>query len=218
MKIRRAPIQDLLAFLEEESDTFNRYGNILECIVKHYKILTKQEICVSLDTAMNSLCFCDNGTMVNRNFPLINGVLVRDNKGNYGITFHGWKTRSLEAPQTEDLWIWKINSRGFLDVESFYVEDPRWQQWGVMTSFYEYEEKYEEGLYSLIGGRDVKIGMVGRDIFTLQRTLLCRGMDVQLSGEFDAQTLLAVQDVQKTMSMVPTGSIKKEDFNKIVIG
>lgn len=89
MTITRIPIYDLLIFLDEKGDTFEKKDDILDFIMEHYKSLTNITPKFSKECAMETLCFCDNGLIANGSFPVKEGMLVKNKKGEYGITFRG---------------------------------------------------------------------------------------------------------------------------------
>lgn len=209
MIIKRIPIQDLILFLEEESDTFEKKTNVIDTIKKHYKSLTDIEINIE-PYIFESMCFCDHGKIKNQNYPIIDGLLVKNKKGQYGLVYQGYHTRDPEA-QKNSLCVWVIVN-GVLINDSFNPNE--WEEWGVMTTYYDYPN-YNDGLYCFLGQREIQKGMIGRDVYLLQSKLKERGEKISINGEFDSDTWTAIMNIQKTLCLPVTGTLNKRTLEML---
>ena len=212
MTTTRIPIYDLLIFLDEKSETFERKNNILDFVIDHYKCLTNITLKFSKEYAMETLCFCDNGLIANGNFPVKEGMLVKNKKGEYGITFQGQHSYELDPNPTPVLWVWTLDSKGMLISDFFNVND--WIKWGAMSSLYQYCD-YKEGIDYNLGERDISRGMVGKDVLLIQQHLSLYDADVPLTGEFEEKTENFIKGIQRMHFNYADidGVIKKEHLD-----
>lgn len=194
MIVTKIPIYDLLVFLDEKEDTFEKKNNILDFISEHYKSLTNIAPKFSMKHAMETLCFCDSGLIANNNCPFVEGMLLQNSKGEYGITFCGFHNTLTNIANSSALWVWKLNEKGTLFPDVFNLQD--WVKWGVMTGLYSYMN-YTEGVNCNIGQRDMRRGMVGKDVLILQQHLSSYDADIPLTGEFEEKTENFIKGIQR---------------------
>lgn len=196
----KAPIEDLLYFLEEKYNYQEKASSIEEIIREHYEILTDIVIkIVNRDLIFQELCFCDTGKVKSLSFPNIAGLLVkgrRKNKNIFGITY---------SDKTE-LKVWVIGTNNLLSSEKF---DPLlWDRWGAITALYEYDN-YKTKSDINLGERELKLGDVGKDVLVLQQLLQQNGSPIKATGEYDEDTELFVRQYQKRLNVESTGQFNK---------
>ena len=212
MKTTKIPIYDLLIFLDEKGETFERKSNILDFIMEHYNCLTNITPKFSKEHVIETLCFCDNGLISNGSFPAKEGILVKNKKGEYGITFHGQHKYKSDPNMTSALWIWTLDDKGMLVSDAFNIND--WEKWGAITSLYQYYD-YEEGINYNLGERNMSRGMVGKDVLLIQQHLSLYDADVPLTGEFEEKTESFIKGIQRMHFNYTDidGIIKKEHLD-----
>lgn len=193
MAMIKIPIYDLLVFLDEKEDSFEKKANILEFIKDHYQQLTGIVPKFSCDYALETLCFCDNGLIKNGNFPNKEGLLLKNKKGQYALTFGGYHISETTPTKDDILWVWKIGEDGYLTYDIYNQQD--WEKWGALTSLYFYFD-YDEGINKNIGERELKKGVVGKDVLLIQQHLSLYDTNIPLSGEFEEKTEAVVKGIQ----------------------
>lgn len=196
----KAPIEDLLYFLEEKYNYQEKASSIEEIIQEHYEILTDITIkIINRNLIFQELCFCDTGKVKSASFPNIAGLLIkgyRKNKDVFGITY-GDKT---------ELKVWIVGANNLLSTEKF---DPLlWDRWGAITALYEYDN-YKTKSNINLGEREIKLGDVGKDVLILQQLLQQNGSSIKITGEYDEDTELFIRQYQKRLNIESTGLFNK---------
>ena len=180
--IQKVPIKDLLLYLEEKEDTFERKNNLLDFILEHYKLLTNISITIKPWFAIDNLCFCDYGEI--SNMPLKEGILlynIQDKK--FGIIYN--------IVSENNISIFTLNEKGLIFRENY--DKRKWTKWGALSTLYFYDN-YEEGINRILGERDLKKGLVGKDVLLLQQFLQLKNFkNLIVCGEFETETENAVK-------------------------
>ena len=200
--IRKVPIEDLLLYLEEKEDTFERKNNLLEFILEHYKVLTGINIQILPWSAIDNLCFCDCGKM--ETVAIKEGIILYNiRNGKFGMISNIISTNNIQ--------IFTTNEKGLVYRENFNKDE--WTNWGALTALYSYDN-YEMGCEKNLGDRDLQVGCVGKDVYLLQNFLFHRKLnDLSITGNFDLTTENAVKLYQFHHGMETTGIIKKEQIS-----
>lgn len=201
MKIRQAPVADLLKYLEElyndRPKTF-RTSNILNVINKYYCSLTNHKTIMPVgNDFMNDWCDLNHADTM-KNCPNVPGILVYKNKPDgsrmYGILYHsGYITTSNK--QTNFLSYYFAHPEGHIGSHSFHVDD--WDGWGAPLRYFSFPaEDYIDSRFWTLGERSLTIHSFGHDVRQLQSFLHKANEDVPVHGYFESKTLDALHEVQ----------------------
>ena len=216
MKIRQAPVADLLKYLEglynDRPKTF-RTSNILNVINKYYCSLTNHKTIMPVgNDFMNDWCDLNHADTM-KNCPNVPGILVYRNKPDgtkmYGILYHsGYITTSDK--QVDFLSYYFAHPEGHVGSHSYHPSD--WDGWGAPIRYFSFpaEDFIDSRFYSL-GERPLSLHSDGHDVRQLQSFLHKANENVPVHGYFESRTLDALHEVQSWCNL-PTSDIF--DLNK----
>ena len=197
----KIPIKDLLLFLEEKEDTFNKKENLFQFIEEHYRLITDISIKSPYWAILDNYCFCDGGTI--DTLPKKEGMLLYNiRNGKFGIT--------CNIISTNNIWIFTLNNKNMVCRETYNKND--WTHWGAISGLYEYSD-YKVGIERTLGERDIKVGCIGKDVYLIQKFLISRHIkDLNPCGYCGPTTEEAIKLHQLHRGMETTGIIKKEQL------
>jgi hypothetical protein len=169
MKIRQAPVADLLKYLEglynDRPKTF-RTSNILNVINKYYCSLTNHKTIMPVgNDFMNDWCDLNHADTM-KNCPNVPGILVYKNKPDgskmYGILYHsGYITSSNK--QTNFLSYYFAHPEGHVGSHSFHVDD--WDGWGAPIRYFSFPtEDFIDSRFYGLGERPLTLHSYGHDV------------------------------------------------------
>lgn len=201
MKIRQAPVADLLKYLEglynDRPKTF-RTSNILNVINKYYCSLTNHKTIMPVgNDFMNDWCDLNHADTM-KNCPNVPGILVYKNKPDgskmYGILYHsGYITTSNK--QTNFLSYYFAHPEGHIGSHSFHADD--WDGWGAPIRYFSFPaEDYVDNRFWALGERSLTLHSLGHDVRQLQAFLHKANENVPVHGYFESATLDALHEVQ----------------------
>lgn len=201
MKIRQAPVADLLKYLEglynDRPKTF-RTSNILNVINKYYCSLTNHKTIMPVgNDFMNDWCDLNHADTM-KNCPNVPGILVYKNKPDgskmYGILYHsGYITTSNK--QTNFLSYYFAHPEGHIGSHSFHTDD--WDGWGAPIRYFSFPaEDYVDNRFWALGERPLTLHSLGHDVRQLQAFLHKANENVPVHGYFESATLDALHEVQ----------------------
>lgn len=200
MNTKKIPIDDLLSFIGEqrEQEKIN-FKNIVSCIQEHFSMLKDKEIfLVSEKMVLDNLCFLEHGFIKNGKMPLVEGLLLKRNKSEYGILFKGIQNRWIPEEKnylTYKVWLIKQNE---IIEEKF--EPTNWEEWGALTSYYDYSD-YEACCDKNLGCRALSFGDVGKDVFLLQKLAQKFEPSLKTTGEFDFETVQCLNKMRYSFQL-----------------
>ena len=211
MKIRQAPVADLLKYLEglynDRPKTF-RTSNILNVINKYYCSLTNHKTIMPVgNDFMNDWCDLNHADTM-KNCPNVPGILVYKNKPDgskmYGILYHsGYITSSNK--QTNFLSYYFAHPEGHVGSHSFHVDD--WDGWGAPIRYFSFPvEDFIDSRFYGLGERPLTLHSYGHDVRQLQSFLKKANENVPVHGYFESKTLDALHEVQSWCNL-PTNDI-----------
>lgn len=197
----KIPIEDLLLFLEEKEDSFDKKENLFQFVEEHYKLITDISINPLYWAVLDNYCFCDDGTI--DTLPEKEGMLLYNMRnGKFGIT--------CNVISTNNIWIFTLNNKNMVCRETYNKND--WSHWGAMSGLYEYAD-YKVGIDRTLGERDIEVGCIGKDVYFIQEFLINRGINNLIpNGYYDQATEEAIKLHQLHRGMETTGVIKKEQL------
>lgn len=201
MKIRQAPIADLLKYLEtlhiERPKDF-KTSNIVNVINKYYCSLTNHKTIMPIaNDFMNDWCDLNHSDTM-ENCPNVPGLLVYKNKPDgtkfYGLLYHSGYITSPEK-QTNFLSYYYAHQEGHVGSHSFNVKE--WDGWGAPVRYFSFSpEDYLDSRLWALGERPLTIGCFGHDVRQLQAILHRAHKEVPLDGYFEEKTLMALLETQ----------------------
>ena len=201
MKIRQAPVADLLNYLQEiymERPKDIRTSNILNIVNKYYCSLTNHKTILPVGNDFMT-DWCDlNHSNTMENCPNVPGIIVYRNKPDgtkmYGVLYHsGYIT--TENKQTNYLSYYYAHPEGHINSHSYLASD--WDGWGAPVRYFSFSpDVYVENRFWALGERPLSLHNMGHDVRQLQAFLSRANKQVMVSGYFDKATLEALHEVQ----------------------
>lgn len=205
MKIKKIPVVDLMVYFNEvfENRANEDITSIPEMIEEYYYIITGISLPDYNEIFLENWCFGNLGII--DNMPWGSGIVVKNNKGQYGITcWIGPQNLSHEEDELLNvIWI----AQGVLKREIFHSED--WKEWGAMSMFFEYE--FEDNMLNILGSRELGKGCCGRDVWMLQKLMKNFDNSVETTMIFDDTTETKLMEIQAAFSRPITGIVVKDD-------
>lgn len=201
MKIRQAPVADLLKYLEElysDRPKNFRTSNILNVINKYYCSLTNHKTIMPIgNDFMNDWCDLNYANTM-KNCPNVPGIIVYKNKPNgtrtYGVLYHSGYITSPNK-QTNFLSYYFAHPEGHIGSHNYYADD--WDGWGAPIRYFSFPaEDYLDNRFWALGERILTKHSMGHDVRQLQALLNKAHENVIVNGYFDDNTLEALHLTQ----------------------
>lgn len=201
MKIRQAPVADLLKYLTELYNSRPkelRIKNILTLVNRYYVSITNHKSIMPIaNDFLNDWCDL-NWSDSMKNCPNVPGIIVYKNKPDgsrfYGILYHSGYIGPQEL-QTNYLSYYHAHQEGHIGSHTYLAGD--WDGWGAPVRYFKFDpENYvESGAWNL-GERPLSLGCLGHDVRMLQTFLQKAHPNVVINGRFDENTLKALNETQ----------------------
>lgn len=219
MKIRKAPVADLLDYLEElyNEKKHHNFNNILQVINRYYSTLSNHKNIMPINDAVLE-DWCDlNFSDTMKNCPNVPGILIYQTAPNgarkYGLLYH---SGYIYNRQTDFLSYYDIGQFGKVCSHTYY--QPDWEGWGAPTRFFKFpEEDYIDSNEWTLGERPLELNCMGHDVRQLQQFLKKAHENVEVSGHFDEKTEKAVKDTQIWTNQSPTGKFELENGGQKIV-
>lgn len=222
MKIRQAPVADLLKYIEDlYSDKENNiHDHILDLLNDYYCCLTRYKTIMPVGNDIMA-DWCDqNWSTTMDNCPNVPGIIVyknnKDGSKTYGLLYHSGYIVPKEY-QTNYLGYFDIDKNGHIASHTYLSRD--WDGWGAPTRYFFFDPSdYVESKDWDLGERPLMLNKMGHDVRVLQTLLKRHIKDLNVTGYFDMSTLEALNIIREFCS-VPVGDtfiIKSPDGNKIM--
>lgn len=222
MKIRQAPVADLLNYLQEiymERPKDIRTSNILNIVNKYYCSLTNHKTILPVGNDFMT-DWCDlNHSNTMENCPNVPGIIVYRNKPDgtkmYGVLYHsGYIT--TENKQTNYLSYYYAHPEGHINSHSYLASD--WDGWGAPVRYFSFSpDVYVENRLWALGERPLSLHNMGHDVRQLQAFLSKANEQVMVSGYFDKATLEALHEVQSWCNLPVSDTFElNTDGQKII--
>ena len=212
MKIKKIPITDLVVYFNELFD--NRanedFSSIPAMIEEYYYIITKISLPSFESIFLDNWCFGNIGEI--DYMPWTSGVIVKNKEGQYGIT--SWVgPQDIDHNETDLLNVLWID-HGIINRKVFHPNE--WELWGIMPCFFEYN--IDDGINCLLGMRNLRRGMAGRDVWMLQKLMKTFDDTVELNAQFDEAMENKVIEIQTAFSLPATGLVLANDKMITLLG
>lgn len=222
MKIRQAPVADLLNYLQEiymERPKDIRTSNILNIVNKYYCSLTNHKTILPVGNDFMT-DWCDlNHSNTMENCPNVPGIIVYRNKPDgtkmYGVLYHsGYIT--TENKQTNYLSYYYAHPEGHINSHSYLASD--WDGWGAPVRYFSFSpDVYIENRLWALGERPLSLHNMGHDVRQLQAFLSKANEQVIVNGYFDKATLEALHEVQSWCNLPVSDTFElNTDGQKII--
>lgn len=222
MKIRQAPVADLLNYLQEiymERPKDIRTSNILNIVNKYYCSLTNHKTILPVGNDFMT-DWCDlNHSNTMENCPNVPGIIVYRNKPDgtkmYGVLYHsGYIT--TENKQTNYLSYYYAHPEGHINSHSYLASD--WDGWGAPVRYFSFSpDVYVENRLWALGERPLSLHNMGHDVRQLQAFLSKANEQVMVSGYFDKITLEVLHEVQSWCNLPVSDTFElNTDGQKII--
>ena len=202
MKIKQAPITDLLKYMETlyyEKIVVGEHKHILDIINQYYGLISKHK---NILAAGND--FLQDWSDLNYNTsisdcPNVPGIIVYrrgpNNTRHYALLYHSGQIAPANA-QTEFLSYFEVNVHNMIESHAYLQSE--WEGWCAPTRyFYFNEDNYIDNKNWQLGERVLSAGMAGHDVMQLQSLLKNMHTDLAITGRFDDQTLKCLQETQR---------------------
>ena len=221
MKIRQAPVADLLKYVEElfENKTNTKCENVLDLLDTYYCLLSSYKTIKPI----GEFCLADwcdlNHSATMENCPNVPGIIVYKKRPNnayvYGLLFHSGQIVSKDY-QTEYLSYYTIDKNGYLIANTYLAKE--WDGWAATIRFFNYGEDYVDNHDWCFGDRPLTIHRMGHDVKYFQTMLRTIYPDIEVSGYFDENTLEALHNLQKLCNVSNSDffNIKSPDGRKLL--
>lgn len=221
MKIRQAPVADLLKYVEElfENKTNTKCENVLDLLDTYYCLLSSYKTIKPI----GEFCLADwcdlNHSATMENCPNVPGIIVYKKRPNntyvYGLLFHSGQILSKDY-QTEYLSYYTIDKNGYLIANTYLAKE--WDGWAAPIRFFNYGEAYVDNHDWCFGDRPLTIHRMGHDVKYFQTMLRTIYPDIEVSGYFDENTLEALHNLQKLCNVSNSDffNIKSPDGRKLL--
>lgn len=222
MKIRQAPVADLLKYLNNLYDTRPKtlkVTNILNLIDKYYCSITNHKTISPIGgDYMNDWCDLNHSDCMD-NCPNVPGIIVYKNKPNgtrqYAILYHSGYISSPRM-QTNFLSYYYAHPEGHINSHTYLASD--WDGWGAPVRYFSFsEEDYIDSRFWALGERPLTINSYGHDVRQLQGLLKRAHPEIPVDGYFESNTLEALHETQSWCN-IPLKDIFRLDSegNKII--
>lgn len=205
MKIRQAPVADLIKYVAElyvhREDSI--HDSILSLMDEYYCKLSHYRTIMPVGTSIMS-DWCDmNWSDTMENCPYVPGLIIyrkENNKYIYGLLYHSGYIVPKEH-QTLNMSYYDIDEKGYITSHTFLNTD--WEGWGAPTRYFSFDlnEYVDNNLWN-IGERPLMKHKMGHDVKILQTFFKQLDPDFIITGYFDEATLKMLHDVQ-TLCNVP---------------
>lgn len=221
MKIRQAPVADLLKYVEElfENKINTKCENVLDLLDTYYCLLSSYKTIKPI----GEFCLADwcdlNHSATMENCPNVPGIIVYKKRPNnayvYGLLFHSGQILSKDY-QTEYLSYYTIDKNGYLIANTYLAKE--WDGWAAPIRFFNYGEDYVDNHDWCFGDRPLTIHRMGHDVKYFQTMLRTIYPDIEVSGYFDENTLEALHNLQKLCNVSNSDffNIKSPDGRKLL--
>lgn len=206
MKIRKAPVADLMKYIEElyEDKENNTHDHILDLINDYYCSITNHKSI--LPPAENYLIdWCDlNYSDTMENCPHVPGIIIYKNNPDgtktYGLIYHsGYIVPRLY--QTNYMAYFDIDKNGHLASHTYLASE--WDGWGAPVRYFNFDpEDYVDSNNWCFGERPLIRNKMGHDVRVLQTLLNKVFPELKITGVFDEETVEALHSIQ-TLCNVP---------------
>lgn len=209
MKIRQAPIADLMKYMAEcyshPKDT--TYEHIFDILDEYYCKITNHKSILPIEGFVLEE-WCDmNYDYTMTNCPNVPGIIVykktREGTIKYGILYHsGYLTR---GKQTGFLSYYTLDEDGHITSHMYLQED--WEGWGAPIRFFSFDPKdYVESNCWQLGERTLELGMMGHDVSVFQALLSRVYPELIVTKKFDKQTLNIYNNMQSFINLPITNT------------
>lgn len=205
MKIRKAPVADLMKYIEElyNDRENNKHKHILDLINDYYCSITNHETIIP--PAKNYLAdWCDcNFSDTMENCPNVPGIIVYKNNDDgtktYGLIYHtGYIVPRMY--QTNYMGYFDIDNHGHLTSHTYFTND--WDGWGAPVRYFFFpKEDYVDSNEWGFGERPLIKHKMGHDVKVLQSMLSKVFPELKITGYFDEETLEALHSIQKICNL-----------------
>ena len=193
MKIKKAPVSDLIAYFIElynKDITGTEYTSIPDIISSYYQKIAGSRIPIYEKILIEDWCFSSWGEI--EDMPWTEGVLVKNKNGDFGITcYTGARDMGRANYDEYDLLYVYFLDHNILSREYFHPED--WEFYGIMTEYFLYKN-INVGQHYTLGTRSLGPGRSGNDVLMLQKLLRAYDGKTELSGYFDKDTKKSVKN------------------------
>lgn len=221
MKIRQAPVADLLKYVEElfENKTNTKCKNVLDLLDTYYCLLSSYKTIKPIGEFYLA-DWCDlNYSTTMENCPNVPGIIVYKKRPNntyvYGLLFHSGQILSKEY-QTEYLSYYDVDKNGFVMTHTYLAKE--WDGWAAPIRFFNYGDDYIDNHDWCFGDRPLTIHKMGHDVKYFQTMLHTVYPDIEVSGYFDENTLEALHNLQKLCNVSNSDffNVKSPDGKKLL--
>lgn len=217
MKIKKAPVSDLIAYFIElynKDITGTEHTSIPDIISSYYQKIAGSRIPIYEKILIEDWCFSSWGEI--EDMPWTEGVLVKNKNGDFGITcYTGARDMGRANYDEYDLLYVYFLDHNILTREYFHPED--WELYGIMTEYFLYKN-INVGQHYTLGTRSLGPGRSGNDVLMLQKLLRVYDGKTELSGYFDKDTEKSVKNAQYSFSLPATGMLAREDILLTFLG
>lgn len=215
MKIRQAPISDLIKYLYEQKEAHVSLGakrHILYYLDAYYCSITNHKTILPVGNDFIT-DWCDlNNSMDMRQCPNIAGVIlfkkISPTETIYALTaapfYHG------------EVNCFTIDYLGDITLRAYPLTD--WDGWAVPTRYFHYSPKqYIDGNTRNLGERTLSLNDCGHDVKVLQTLLFKAHSGSVATGYFDEATLAALKTCQSWLGMPESETFDITDGGKQII-
>lgn len=200
MRIRQAPVADLMKYVEElyADRENNEHESIFEIINEYYCSITNHKTIMPIgEDYFNDWCDL-NWSPNNKNCPNVPGIIIYKNNPDgtktYALIYHSGYICS-RANQTDYMAYFIIDKKGHLSSHAYLQSD--WDGWGAPTRFFCFDpEDYKESSTWSLGERILEKHDFGHDVRQLQSLIARKHEDIPRHGYFDDKTLEALHFAQ----------------------
>ena len=222
MKIRQAPVADLMKYIEEQYERKDKcsYKDIFDIINKYYVSITNfTSILPYKNTLIEDWCGLNFSNTID-NCPNTPGIIIYKTLPNgskhYGLLYHSGYIVPKEF-QTNCLAYFDLDSNGHLTSHTYLMDE--WDGWCAPVRYFSYApENYVDTHTLNLGERAFTIGDAGHDVIIFQKLLLKMYPEITVNGIVDTATFNAIQELQKICNckQIKYFNAKSPDGNKIM--
>lgn len=200
MKIRQAPVADLMKYIDElyADRENNKHKHILNVIDKYYCSITNHKTIMPIcDDFLGDWCDL-NYSPTMENCPNVPGLIIYKNNPDgsktYGLMYHsGYIVPRLY--QTDYMAYYDIDKHGHIASHTYLQSE--WDGWGAPTRFFSFNpEDYQDSSVWTLGERPLMKHKFGHDVRQLQTLLHKIYPEIPLTGYFDDKTLEVLHFIQ----------------------